>query len=168
MLKFFLFYLACDCDLNGTIACSESQTTSRVVCDQISGECACKTGVEGAKCDGGCRDGYFNLTSNGCSACTCSSVGTGGNLTCDKVTGQCDCVDGVTDVTCDRCQKGFYGFGRFSGIACRKCFCNEHADDCSLREIPTSAITSTFDVDNEGWTFLFKNGANRYSASRDR
>ena len=155
----FFNYPACDpCDC-------DAQFSVDSTCDE-SGACTCKTGVEGAKCDDGCRDGYFNLTSNGCSACTCSSVGTGGNLTCDKVTGQCDCVDGVTGVTCDRCQKGFYGFGRFSGIACRKCFCNEHADGCSLREIPTLAVTSTFDVDNEGWTFLYKNEAN--SASRDR
>ncbi|XP_065835241.1 laminin subunit alpha-1-like [Oscarella lobularis] len=157
----FFNYSACDpCDC-------DAQFSVNSTCDE-SGACTCKTGVEGAKCDGGCRDGYFNLTSNGCSACTCLSIGTGGNLTCDKVTGQCDCIDGVTGVTCDRCQKGFYGFGRFSGIACRKCFCNEHADGCSLREIPTSAIKSTFDVDDEGWTIISNNGASQFSVSRDR
>ena len=51
MLKFFSFYLACDCDLNGTIACSGSPTASRVVCDQLSGECACKTNVMGPRCN---------------------------------------------------------------------------------------------------------------------
>ncbi|XP_065835236.1 laminin subunit beta-2-like isoform X2 [Oscarella lobularis] len=137
--------------------CYHPVGSNGIVCDKVSGNC-------------GCRDGYFNLTLNGCSACACSSVGTGGNLTCDKVTGQCDCVHGVTGVTCDRCQKGFYGYGRFSGIACRKCFCNEHADGCSLREIPTSAITSTFDVDNEGWTtiFDFSNGEVRHPAGSNR
>ena len=66
-------------------------------------------------------------------------------------TGQCDCVDGVTGVKCDRCQKGYYGFSRFYGTACRKCFCNTHADYCSLAEIPTLAVTSTFEADDEGW-----------------
>jgi len=35
------------------------------ICDIHSGECACKNGIEGAKCDK-CKNGYYGFSANGC------------------------------------------------------------------------------------------------------
>ena len=35
------------------------------ICDIHTGECACKNGIEGAKCDK-CKNGYYGFSANGC------------------------------------------------------------------------------------------------------
>lgn len=51
----------CACNTNGS---------TDVFCDTQTGQCPCKMGVEGTKCDE-CIDTYFGLTSNGCSGECC-------------------------------------------------------------------------------------------------
>lgn len=53
---------ACNCNQNGS---------TQNYCDTHTGQCACKMGVEGLRCDN-CQDEYYNLTSDGCAGkCFC-------------------------------------------------------------------------------------------------
>ena len=74
-------------------------------CDLESGECKCKAGVTGAKCER-CEAGYWNLGPNGCERCGCNpDYAIGG--TCDQVTGNCECLPGVVGQNCDRCPENW-------------------------------------------------------------
>ncbi|XP_065835746.1 laminin subunit beta-1-like [Oscarella lobularis] len=100
---------SCDCDLNGTISCSGSPTTSRVVCDQISGECACKTNVMGPRCNT-CKPGFHSLSStnsDGCTACDCPTL-TRSSSICDVDTGACLCLPGLNGSRCNEILPGFF------------------------------------------------------------
>lgn len=46
----------CECNTNGS---------SDTFCDTDNGQCSCKMGVEGLKCDI-CMDSYFGLSTDGC------------------------------------------------------------------------------------------------------
>lgn len=89
-------------------------------CDQVSGQCKCKSHVVGTNCDE-CEPGYFDIDSQqGCQSCGCSPVGSI-NGTCDVVTGQCYCRPGVTGLHCDVCLPHYYGF---SLDGCKPCDCD--------------------------------------------
>lgn len=64
---------------------SESQQ-----CDS-NGQCKCKPGVTGEKCDR-CEANYYDFGIYGCRACNCKDAGSQGNTPyCDSTTGQCNC-----------------------------------------------------------------------------
>ncbi|XP_019637522.1 PREDICTED: agrin-like isoform X4 [Branchiostoma belcheri] len=78
-------------------------------CDSQSGQCSCKPGVGGKKCDR-CEPGFWNFRGMqdgkiGCTPCECSK---GGSVRddCDQMTGKCVCKPGVSGMKCDRCRKG--------------------------------------------------------------
>lgn len=48
--------ISCNCNINGSILNA---------CDPLSGQCSCKEGVSGLKCDI-CEDNYYGLTHDGC------------------------------------------------------------------------------------------------------
>jgi len=104
--------LACDCNPIGTL--------SNTTCDGSGGQCQCKPGVGGRKCDQ-CIPGFYNFTSQGCSACNCTTLGSQ-NLVCDVITGQCPCKPGVINRTCSGCRPSFFGYQ--TGLGCRNCSCN--------------------------------------------
>ncbi|XP_078614874.1 agrin-like isoform X3 [Branchiostoma floridae x Branchiostoma japonicum] len=90
----------CKCNTLGSYA----QT-----CDSQSGQCSCKPGVGGKKCDR-CEPGFWNFRGMqdgkiGCTPCECSK---GGSVRddCDQMTGKCVCKPGVSGMKCDRCRKG--------------------------------------------------------------
>ena len=92
-----------------------------VTCNQLTGQCSCKTNVEGLKCDR-CRNGTSGLSASnpdGCSICTCNNTGSLTEM-CDTDTGLCTCKPGVGGVTCDQCMPGFFGF---SDVGCQPCNC---------------------------------------------
>ena len=92
-----------------------------ITCNQATGQCNCKTNVEGLKCDR-CRNGTSTLsTSNpdGCSLCTCNAIGSL-TETCNINTGLCECKPGVGGTTCDQCLPGFFGL---SDTGCQPCTC---------------------------------------------
>lgn len=70
---------ACSCDPLGSVLSGSSP-----LCDPSSGECTCKPGVGGARCDR-CMLGYWGLHEYGCRPCGCAGD-------CDRYTG--DCVSG--------------------------------------------------------------------------
>ena len=99
-------------------ACHPLGSFAGVDCNSTTGQCSCKTGVDGINCDR-CAPGFFNFTSSGCEPCNCNS-GSIDSVACNATTGQCLCKPNVVGVKCDACRDGFYDF--VSG--CRSCDCN--------------------------------------------
>ena len=81
----------CSCNHPGTINNTKS-------CNKYTGQCLCKSNVEGAQCDS-CKGAYYNLlesNKDGCTPCACNVDGTvGGQTRCDS-TGQCQCKTKAT------------------------------------------------------------------------
>ncbi|VEL06786.1 unnamed protein product [Protopolystoma xenopodis] len=87
--------LHCDCDPTGTVGSSQT-------CDS-DGQCACKPGVGGRKCDR-CLDDNYGFSAAGCQPCNCFPGGSLENRAqCDSKTGQCLCKDNVVGKTCSEC-----------------------------------------------------------------
>ncbi|KAL4232273.1 Plexin-A1 [Mactra antiquata] len=79
--------LPCDCFSSGTV--DSSQNT----CNETTGQCQCKSLVQGRQCNE-CVDESYDLSSShairGCMPCRCSVVGSVDNI-CNKSTGLCTC-----------------------------------------------------------------------------
>ncbi|XP_038605812.1 laminin subunit alpha-5 [Tachyglossus aculeatus] len=97
----------CDCSTCGTESC-----------DPRSGQCLCKAGVTGLRCDH-CQEGHFGFDScSGCQRCDCGVAALG--PACHPQSGQCQCRPGVTGARCQQCAPGYWGLG---GHGCAKCHC---------------------------------------------
>ena len=110
----------CDCDPFGTTPGSVN------TCNSTTGQCSCKEGVIGRKCDQ-CADGYHTLTQNGCtSSCNCSVEGTPPLLwhKCNNNTGVCSCKLNVEGNNCDRCKSGFFNLSQSNPQGCEQCACD--------------------------------------------
>ncbi|XP_018593227.2 laminin subunit alpha-5 isoform X1 [Scleropages formosus] len=96
--------------------CSPCGTAS---CDPRSGECHCKPGVTGARCDH-CETGSFGFeTCGGCQRCNCDAAAALIH-SCDPRNGTCACQPGVNGPHCRQCAPGYWGY---SPNGCMKCEC---------------------------------------------
>ncbi len=98
----------CACDNQGAL---------NPVCDQISGQCDCVTGATTRQCSA-CTQGFFNLTSNGCTSCGCSEFSL--YQQCNNI-GECSCPVGVQGPKCNTCIANFYNI---SSRGCMECQCD--------------------------------------------
>ncbi|XP_034447566.1 agrin isoform X10 [Hippoglossus hippoglossus] len=79
-------------------------------CDPASGQCSCKPGVGGQKCDR-CEPGFWNfrgiVTENmsGCTPCNCDATGSVRD-DCEQMSGLCSCKTGVKGMKCNVCPDG--------------------------------------------------------------
>ncbi|XP_070695421.1 agrin [Pempheris klunzingeri] len=79
-------------------------------CDPASGQCSCKPGVGGQKCDR-CEPGFWNfrgiVTENmsGCTPCKCDATGSVRD-DCEQMSGLCSCKTGVKGMKCNVCPDG--------------------------------------------------------------
>ncbi|KIH62682.1 laminin EGF-like protein [Ancylostoma duodenale] len=78
-------------------------------CDK-DGNCRCRAGVGGAKCDH-CLPGFWGLHliatgAQSCKPCGCSSFGSS-RADCEQSTGRCECSRGARGEKCDRCASDF-------------------------------------------------------------
>uniref|UniRef100_A0A3B4YWT5 Laminin A chain n=1 Tax=Stegastes partitus TaxID=144197 RepID=A0A3B4YWT5_9TELE len=97
-------------------SCSPCGTES---CDPHTGQCQCKSGVTGARCDR-CEDGSFGFDScSGCRQCDCDASAALVQP-CDPQSGQCACQPGVNGPNCRQCAPGHWDYGP---NGCRKCDC---------------------------------------------
>ncbi|XP_035243973.1 agrin-like isoform X3 [Anguilla anguilla] len=79
-------------------------------CDPTSGQCSCKPGVGGQKCDR-CEPGFWNFrgivteSTSGCTPCNCDALGSVRD-DCEQMSGLCSCKAGVKGVKCSVCPDG--------------------------------------------------------------
>ena len=105
----------CDCYLPGTVNnemdCVMNEKVA--ISPAVPGDCFCRVGVGGSKCDQ-CLPDYFNTSSSvdslSCSECGCSIVGSVSGSVCDDQTGHCVCRDNIGDGTCEECLDGYHMF----------------------------------------------------------
>ncbi|XP_070700517.1 laminin subunit alpha-3-like [Pempheris klunzingeri] len=93
----------CICDYRGT---------AHGVCD-ASGQCLCRHGVEGERCDR-CRPGYHSFPN--CQACLCDGAGVADSV-CSP-SGQCICFPNYGGQECDKCAPGYYGYPDCAACQC--------------------------------------------------
>ena len=86
-------------------------------CDLFNGQCQCRPGVTGRRCDE-CMPNFYGKSSEGCKECNCDETGSY-SLQCDLDTGKCNCRDGVMGMRCDQCQENFF-YDR-EETQCQKC-----------------------------------------------
>ncbi|GAA6223503.1 agrin-like [Lates japonicus] len=91
----------CQCNVYGSY---------KKTCDPTTGQCSCKPGVGGQKCDR-CEPGFWNfrgiVTENmsGCTPCNCDATGSVRD-DCEQMSGLCSCKTGVKGMKCNVCPDG--------------------------------------------------------------
>ncbi|KAK7883977.1 hypothetical protein WMY93_027100 [Mugilogobius chulae] len=124
---------------DGALACGCSQDGSlSPLCDKFSGQCQCRSGAFGPRCDR-CQTGHWGFPN--CRPCQCN----GQADECHQSTGAClNCRGNTGGEHCDRCANGFYGnpvLGQSSGGSCRPCPCPDGPN--SGRHLPRPVTKTT-------------------------
>ena len=89
-------FLDCDCHPMGT---------TDDTCNYETGQCICKNGIGGPKCDQ-CKPGFFNFPTvpwKTCKPCNCSGLGSVSSE-CNPENGQCQCKSSFSGKKCDQCN----------------------------------------------------------------
>nr|XP_031294235.1 usherin [Camelus dromedarius]XP_031294237.1 usherin [Camelus dromedarius] len=110
--------LPCNCDKTGTV-------NGSLLCDKSTGQCPCKLGVTGLRCNQ-CEPHRYNLTIGrfqDCQMCECDASGTLPGTICDPVSGQCLCLPNRQGRRCNECQTGFY-ISPGNATGCLPCSCH--------------------------------------------
>ncbi|XP_012941612.1 laminin subunit gamma-1, partial [Aplysia californica] len=121
-------------------------------CDD-SGQCPCKPGVGGQRCDR-CLPDFYDFGEYGCRPCTCMAAGSLNNEPrCDSQTGLCQCKENVDGRQCDKCKPGFFGLSPEDPFGCISCFCYGHSSECtSATGFYPANITTDFDTGRQRWS----------------
>ncbi|XP_029698573.1 laminin subunit alpha-1 isoform X2 [Takifugu rubripes] len=125
--------VACNCDLRG----SESPVCSRD--DKHPGQCVCKEGFAGERCDT-CAFGYRDFPQ--CVRCECDAAGSTNADPCRP----CTCKVNVMGAHCDLCKPGFYNLQEKNPLGCTDCFCFGVSDVCE-----SSAWSTTQVLHRDAW-----------------
>lgn len=124
----------CDCDNKGAIG----QT-----CDLYTGDCICREGYIGRRCDS-CAPGYYGYPE--CLRCNCNRHGSINSnhseiISCDDF-GQCPCKSMVTGQKCDQCRQATFGMFENNVAGCTRCFCFGRTQNCSESKLTWGQIRS--------------------------
>ena len=109
-------------------------------CHPVGGECVCKPGYSGPKCDQ-CAIGF---NGGDCEKCSCDIKGTIPGGECDD---NCQCKSFVSGEKCDACMDGYFGLNLDNAEGCVKCYCSGIAGTCESFEVQRTSIETL-----EGWS----------------
>ncbi|XP_058033280.1 laminin subunit alpha-1 [Ahaetulla prasina] len=128
----------CECDLFGSFGfdCVKDNNHADSQKDIQPGQCYCKEGYAGKKCDH-CAFGYKGYPN--CIHCNCSLVGSINDDPCNE---PCLCKENVEGENCDRCKSGFYNLQERNPQGCTECFCFGVSDVCESLPWPTTKVSS--------------------------
>ncbi|KAM9633189.1 laminin subunit alpha-1 [Trichechus inunguis] len=148
----------CDCDPLGSLSsiCVKDDLHSDLHSGKWPGQCPCKEGYGGEKCDR-CQFGYKGYPR--CVRCECSLAG---SVNGDPCTEPCLCKENVEGKNCDRCKSGFYNLKERNPQGCSECFCFGVSDVCSSLSWPISQVN-----DMSGWLVTDLIGSNTIQSQRD-
>ncbi|NXY88567.1 LAMC1 protein, partial [Alcedo cyanopectus] len=139
--------LPCSCNPVGSLSTQ---------CDSY-GQCSCKPGVMGEKCDR-CQPGFHSLSEAGCRPCSCNLAGSTGE--CNVETGRCTCKDNVEGFHCERCKPGFFHLDSSNPRGCTPCFCFGHSSVCTNAVgYSIYSITSNFQFGEDEWRAEQRDGS---------
>nr|XP_046227110.1 laminin subunit alpha-1 [Scatophagus argus] len=113
--------IECNCDLRGSESsvCTTDDTQPGV----SAGQCVCKEGFAGRRCDR-CAFGFRDFPQ--CIRCECKLSGSINTDPC----GPCICKMNVMGAHCDLCKPGFYNLQESHPLGCTDCFCFGVSDVC--------------------------------------
>jgi laminin alpha 1/2 len=121
--------VACECSGRGSIG----------ICNPVGGECVCKPGYGGAKCDA-CAVGFGGSE---CERCSCDVRGTVAGGECDD---SCQCKPHVRGEKCDDCKDGYFGLSYDNPDGCMNCVCSGLNVTCESHSVERSVVETL-----EGW-----------------
>uniref|UniRef100_A0A8C0ES47 Laminin subunit alpha-1 n=1 Tax=Bubo bubo TaxID=30461 RepID=A0A8C0ES47_BUBBB len=132
----------CGCDPFGSLSsdCVKDERHSDSQRGTWPGQCQCREGYTGEKCDR-CAFGYRGYPN--CLRCNCSLIG---SINDDPCTEPCLCKENVEGENCDLCKPGFYNLQERNPQGCTECFCFGVSDVCDSLTWPISQIS-----DMTGW-----------------
>uniref|UniRef100_A0A914HZB5 Uncharacterized protein n=1 Tax=Globodera rostochiensis TaxID=31243 RepID=A0A914HZB5_GLORO len=113
----------CQCDGVG----ADSQ-----ICDSRTGQCKCRAGYVGHRCDL-CEPGHYSFPD--CRPCECYPAGTepsecrGSTCLCSNE-GQCKCKKNVVGLKCEQCSTNAFNLEAWNPQGCIECFCSNKSTIC--------------------------------------
>lgn len=144
---------------NRCLACGCNDIGSATLqCNNV-GQCRCKSGVGGERCDR-CLPDFFDFGESGCQPCACVVAGSINNEPrCDSRTGECQCKENVEGRRCDRPKPGYFGTDVANPYGSLACFCYGHSSVCaSAPGYYARNISTNFETGNERWTAVSRSG----------
>uniref|UniRef100_A0A8B9K033 Basement membrane-specific heparan sulfate proteoglycan core protein n=1 Tax=Astyanax mexicanus TaxID=7994 RepID=A0A8B9K033_ASTMX len=129
--------LECNCDMRGSVShvCLKDDKHANPGKGLLPGQCVCKEGFAGEKCDR-CAFGYRDFPL--CTRCECSLEGSHNIDPCRE----CICKVNVMGANCDLCKQGFYNLQASNPEGCTECFCFGVSDVCESSTWNTSLLTA--------------------------
>ncbi|CAN7938715.1 unnamed protein product, partial [Ixodes hexagonus] len=121
------------------------------------GDCLCREGFTGPKCDR-CARGYRSYPR--CDRCPCHYAGT---LNGDQCEGPCNCKKHVEGEQCDQCAHGYYDLSATNPEGCSSCYCFGVTSVC--RPSDWGVITVK---EPQGWTVTDLEGRREFRPTQER
>ncbi|KAL3275284.1 hypothetical protein HHI36_020052 [Cryptolaemus montrouzieri] len=114
-------------------------------CDLLNGSCACKTNIDGRRCES-CIAGHYAYPY--CESCECDNRGTTEDI-CHQETAECFCKKNVVGPSCEICREGTFNLEDSNELGCTECFCFGKTTRCESSKLIMVPL-----IEMSGWTLL--------------